>query len=276
MKFNILGQAFIGIALTWAIWFSLCQTQAKNPTEKTSGDQHQPQSRVIRIPVTGYKPAVESALSKQGERTFDSLNCQACHSIRGTGGCLGPMLDGIGAKRSREYLAARITNTPEAESTFASLASGELMPHVRISAARANEIIAYLETLPEPEGGFVVTPHTTRFKQHDVAANVSFVPAKKSKDSEVGSKLFAESGCAACHSIGNVGGWIGPKLDGVAGRRDHDYIVAHITNAGVHSMQQGKVAPVSEMPTFNLTAEDIEKIASFLATLPNQTKALHK
>jgi mono/diheme cytochrome c family protein len=274
-RLSFLGQVLVGIVLTWTIGFSLSQTYAQNPMDTPNGDSQEEKVQLIKIPVTGYSPKPESQLSKEGAMAFKSLNCAACHSIRGAGGCLGPMLDGIGGKRSREYLSARITNTTEAQEKFAKLvdSSGELMPHVRISLPRADEIVAYLETLPEPEGGFVVTPHTTRFRAGDGSANLSFVPKKKSPASEKGARLYSESGCAACHSIGDVGGWIGPKLDGIAGRRDHEYIVAHITDAGVHSMKQGKGAPVSEMPTFNLTNQEIEKVASFLETLPNRANA---
>lgn len=76
----------------------------------------------------------------------------------------------------------------------------------------------------------------------------------------------------ACHSIGNNGGWLGPQMDGIGGRRSRAFIIAHITDPKGHTARLRKtpVETISQMPKLNITDEQMQKITDFLETLPNQ------
>lgn len=266
-KIELIAQVGLGCALTAALVLSFHQNVTADESKSSAS------AVPIKIPPSGYKPKPINALSKKGQKEFAALNCAACHAIHGAGGCLGPVLDGIGGKRTQAYMEARITDSAEAMEKFAKLTNnaGELMPHPRISVSRAKEIVAYLETLPEPKEGFVLVPHVNQISDEEPAINLSFKPQARSTASYAGAKLYAKFGCAACHSIGKIGGWVAPKLDGVGGRRSRNYIIAHVTNAKAHSIAIGaKPAAASvQMPQFNASSVQIEQIADFLETLPS-------
>src|SRR6516225_10315410 len=57
-----------------------------------------------------YKPDSESPASLKGKQIFQEHQCASCHSSGTSGGCLGPPLLGVGARRSREFITARITD----------------------------------------------------------------------------------------------------------------------------------------------------------------------
>lgn len=226
-----------------------------------------------RIPVKGYKPQAVTTESKQGKDWFEGLNCMACHSIHAVGGTMGPALDGIGAVRSREHLVSRLANTEEERRKFANLAFPERLGdvHVRLSLPTATRIADYLLTLPEPPGGFVVTPHVRRMPAEPEATSSNYKPAAETQSSEAGRKLYWQTGCAACHSIGKVGGWFAPALDGIGGRHSREFITDHISNPKTHSAipsLDGETEQ-SRMPRMPLPAEEVRQLTEFLMTLPN-------
>ncbi len=45
-----------------------------------------------------------------------------------------------------------------------------------------------------------------------------------------GRELFSRKGCAACHSIGGVGGSAGPALDGIANRAQRPTLAGNLAN----------------------------------------------
>lgn len=49
----------------------------------------------------------------RGGTVYTSLDCQACHSLGGQGGIIGPVLDDVGARRSPAYLREALL-TPDA------------------------------------------------------------------------------------------------------------------------------------------------------------------
>jgi len=226
-----------------------------------------------RIPVKGYKPQAVTTESKEGEDWFDGLNCMACHSIHSVGGTLGPALDGIGAVRSREYLIARLADTEEEKRKFASLADPKRLGdvHVRLSVPTTMRITAYLLTLPEPPNGFIVTPHVRRRPAEPESTRTNYKPAALTASSEAGRKLYWQTGCAACHSVGKVGGWFAPALDGIGGRHSREFITDHISNPKTHSAipSLNGETEQSRMPRMPLPAEEVRQLTEFLMTLPN-------
>lgn len=66
--------------------------------------------------------------------------CQACHSVGGNGGNVGPALDGIGSRQDEAYLVKWMKD-PQA------VKPGTTMPKIDMSDAEFNEVIAYLVAL---------------------------------------------------------------------------------------------------------------------------------
>ncbi len=228
----------------------------------------QNQGKIIK---PSYVPALADKSSNEGKRIFETSNCSSCHSIETKGGCLGPPLDGIGAYRSKEFLLSRITNSTEATKEFERMyGTEELMPHPRLSSQHAACIVQYLLTLSPPKAGFYVHSH-----------HPGLTPEKSSRQTQApattldtvivsaGRKLFYEHGCAACHSIGNIGGHFAPSLSGISKRRSSEYISKRITNAEFFSQNYPDEyqARGIVMPPSNLTEKEIAEITSFLMSL---------
>lgn len=244
------------------------------PASADDDDENGLTTKVVQVNPTGYKAAEKSAKSEEGERLFKNLNCMACHTVRNAGGTMGPMLDGIGGRRSAEFIGARISRSPEAISEHKKLVGRNAVfdDHVRISPDKADKICQYLLTIPEPPGGFVVVSHFTRLPADEPpATNQQYKPKAPTPSSEKGKRLYLNQGCIACHSIADVGGWLGPRLDGVGGRRSREYIIAHITSPSVQAIDtDSALRKKSWMPPTKLPTIQVNQIVDFLMTLPPQ------
>lgn len=218
-----------------------------------------------------YKPEPVSALSAKGALYFKELNCLSCHSAKGVGGDLGPGLDGVGRRRSTEYLLARLSDNPKARERFAQFPGARtcsLGTHPRLSDPVSKAVVAFLLTLGEYKSNPNASPHGGLLPADDQVANPNFVPAVAGADAELGKELYKKNACSACHSIGEVGGWVGPALDGIGGRRSLQFIKEHIVKPK-NSGAEGEDAPKSRMPALPLSSAEVDKLAAFLMTLPN-------
>lgn len=219
-----------------------------------------------RLPPTGYIPAKESAGSKAGLKLYEQMNCASCHMLKGKGGMLGPPLDGIGGHRGKQWLEARLLDPETQMKDFPEVFGGRpnIMPHPGVSRKQASQIAAYLLTLPEPQGGFLITAHPT------IVMDETLVPKEAPKQQapreriEKGREIFADRGCAVCHSINSAGGRFGPSLDGVARKYARESVVLLLT---------GKAKGDSmTAATRGIEKEEAEKITDFLYSL--QTRPL--
>lgn len=253
---------------------AVCLTAFAPVLAGTFDDIDEPlKTRVIKVKPSGYNPAPVTAKSKSGQEIFNKYYCMDCHSIRNTGGSMAPMLDGIGSRRDRKFLEARLTKSAAAEAQFEALVGAQpasQFTHIRLSPSEASKVTDFLLTVPEPAGGFIVVPHMMRSPASEPVSAGHYKPAAATKSSNQGKQSYLKQGCVACHSIGDVGGWLGPRLDGIGGRRSRAYIVAHVTNATAHSKATAgeSIGKKSLMPVTTLPAKDVEKIADFLLTLP--------
>jgi len=239
----------------------------------SSKEEMSPIPKVTVIKPIGYVPSPITDESRKGEVAFKELNCAACHSIHNAGGDLAPMLDAIGSRRTEQYLMAHLSNSLEAQTEYKRILGNEYanaLPHTRYSPGMAKRLVAYLLTLPEPPGGFVISPHLVKEIEDTPPVSKEFHALSETVSSEEGGKLYDRFGCVACHSIGKMGGWFGPRLDGVGGRHSRSYIVAHITDAQAHAKELRTDMDVnpSQMPRFNITPDQVEKITDFLMTIP--------
>jgi cytochrome c2 len=210
----------------------------------------------------------EGAQKESGRALFNSGGCYACHSTQGSGGCLGPPLDGIKSRRNYEFVFSRIANSPSAVSKFQKLYNKpELMEHPRVSAQSAEKISKYLLSLPEYKENYTLIPHPPGLVGKP---DKHFVPHKETASSKAGAKLFYERGCISCHSVNGLGGWIGPELNGVGTRLSADTIKFRIKSGGfkVEKMPGEKAKKVNVMPKATATPKEIDQITDFLLTLP--------
>ena len=74
--------------------------------------------------------------------------------------------------------------------------------------------------------------------------------------------------CNRCHQVGGEGGVIGPALDGIASRKDADYLRTSLVEPNA-DIAENYPAPVSPMPPMNLLLDEqeLEDVLAYMATL---------
>ncbi|MGE0883432.1 MAG: cytochrome c [Blastocatellales bacterium] len=119
-----------------------------------------------------FSPAPVTDASRAGQKLYFEMGCAACHTINKVGGQFGPKLDGIGARRSREFIAAHITNPRVHTETFPGEHEAKaMMPPTGATAEQIEQIAAFLMTLPMQDEDFV--PPKNRIQDYFA---VSYLP----------------------------------------------------------------------------------------------------
>lgn len=170
----------------------------------------------------------------KGRALFEDLGCIGCHKLHGTGGVIGPDLEGVGARRNPEWLGNHF-RSPGA------VTPGSAMPPLKVNDEEIDALTMYMLSLTGER------------------LSAYFVSMKTLPGPEAGRTLFEQKGCIGCHSLGGKGGTVGPPLDDLAKRRDTSWIVAHFRNPQA-------VSPGSVMPRFDFTDEQIRALTEFLLT----------
>ncbi len=96
-----------------------------------------------------YTPSPATDASRSGEVLYKKIDCAACHTIKGEGAKVGPALDGVGGRRTTQFLIAHITDPQKhAEKFPLDHPNGAMMPATDATAGQIAQIADYLRTLP--------------------------------------------------------------------------------------------------------------------------------
>jgi len=147
------------------------------------------QEKPISNPVAGKPAAI-----REGSSLFRA-NCSPCHGLNATGGGRGPDLS-----------ANRWTHGGSDADIFRTITQGVAgteMPANGFEDSEVWAIIAYLRSLSPPKQAV-------------------------SGDRAKGERIFAGSGCSACHMIKGRGGLLGPDLSRVGASRSVAYLIDSI------------------------------------------------
>ena len=100
---------------------------------------------------------------------------------------------------------------------------------------------------------------------------------EKTKESVKGTSLAGEkifkthllAGCVRCHALGGKGGNVGPALDGLASRKERDYVYRSLVNPSAELAEGFDKLGASPMPPMNILLNDqeIADVMAFLMTL---------
>ncbi|MEW5976344.1 MAG: cytochrome c [Acidobacteriota bacterium] len=103
-----------------------------------------------------------------------------------------------------------------------------------------------------------------------VTKPTGYKPKPGGPESEKGRAIYEKLNCAGCHSINNLGGHIGPPVDGIGGRRDPEFLTGHITNPEEHAKKFPELhaGQANRMPHPHATPEEVKLIVAYLLTLP--------
>ena len=86
--------------------------------------------------------------------------------------------------------------------------------------------------------------------------NATFTAA----DARRGQELYGQLGCAACHQLGTVGGYVGPELSNTGTRLRPGWIAAWLTNPE-------RYKPGTLQPDYGLSAADARALTAYLSSL---------
>ena len=214
-------------------------------------------------------PVVANAAAadvEAGKQLFQEKTCAACHTM-GKGDLVGPDLQGVTARRPREWLERWIAapdamlakKDPYAISLLHKFHDVE-MPNLGLSKSDVNAILAYLEATASGAAAQPTAPATEAASAPAVQGNPEI-----GKDLFTGVVRYQNGGppCMACHSTGGIGvlggGQLGPDLTAVTTRFGGV--------AGVDAFIAGLPTPVmkavwSQHP---LTPDERANVVAFLA-----------
>lgn len=211
---------------------------------------------------------VQTSLFAQGGKDLFKTNCAACHSI-GSNKLVGPGMEGINEKRSREWLLKWTKNSAEL------IASGDKdavaifeefskipMPAQALSDEQLNQIFDYL-----------ANPNAETAVKTETATKTEGV----SEEVLLGEKVF-KANCAACHSIGD-NKIVGPGLKGINDKRKFEWLVKWIQNSPelIASGDADAKAIFEEfnkspMPPQPVSEADIKAILAYIQNPPSDKK----
>ncbi len=146
-------------------------------------------------PIATLTPANSSVkkdpLVSNGKMLYADLRCSYCHSLKGKGGTVGPTLDNVGFRRTKEWLADHFRH-PKA------ITPSTKMAQMNLKDSQIRALVAYMNSL----GGYTFTPQAAG--------------------------LFNEQ-CGACHSLNETGAFSN-DLSQESKYRDMGFLMDYISD----------------------------------------------
>jgi ubiquinol-cytochrome c reductase cytochrome b subunit len=173
-------------------------------------------------------------LELAGVGYFEKERCNACHTLGlADENKPGPNLGAGGVTRDIPWMIAHFKQPSR-------LMPGSQMPPVALKAGELNALASFLAKL---------TPQN--------AVKMTEVPLVARE----GAMIYQRFQCGACHQVHGTGGRLGPSLNGVAKRRQADWLKGHFLNPQ-------KFVPGSTMPAYKFTPQENEHLTQYLLMLP--------
>lgn len=176
-----------------------------------------------------------SAEEMAGIGYFRQENCSSCHALGGSPPKLGPNLASR-TKKTANWMIAHFKRP-------AALVPGTAMPPIQLSNSQLNALAAFLLKL---------TPKNEKALQDAPQWAVN------------GALVYQANRCGACHLVNGIGMKIGPTLNGLAKRRDADWVEQHF-------LDPQKLSPGSVMPPYKLPARELKALTAYVTALPEVT-----
>lgn len=201
-----------------------------------------------------YKLSVEfkGGNPENGKKQFESVGCQACHTLNGKGEKFAPDLSNIGNKVNVDWLVSWVDNP-------AHYNDKSKMPDLRLTTAVASDIASYLIQFGKP-------------KNIKGIENLLKLPEVIAK----GENIVRGRGCFACHDIKGMEkeGRIAPELSSF-GRKlilELEFGDAHVPHTWESWVRTKLKKPDSfrtervldKMPDFKLTPKEIDSLVVLL------------
>lgn len=255
------------------------EAAASSPAE---ANEAQAVPAAARAAVPAGQPAVAASGSiAEGEKTFQTHACFACHGQAGAGTSRVPPLAGLVAHLSNEQLAALLQH-PNAK-----MSAGGMPPFVG-TPQQEGSLIAYIRSLAPPKRTKTASGTAPVSAPPAKAAVASSAPASQASGPSTagsaqarageskaatsvspvvaGRAIFVANGCAACHGQNGTGTHFAPSLVGITKKfpgAKLPYLIHHPTS----KMRDGG------MPTVNVHGQDMQNLVAYLGSLGTQAAA---
>lgn len=191
---------------------------------------------VIALPTGAAAQQASGTALREGARVYGAA-CGRCHNPR------SPL-----ERRDREWVT--IANHMRVRANLTGKQVRSVLAFLQATNSDPRERVPLPERPAEPTG-----PPGPQLATGPVSTDAPVIAR--------GKVLTDQKACLGCHVIGSSGGPVGPSLNGVLGRRDADYVRRKLADPTFDNK-------TSMMPNFGLSAEEIEAIVAFLASLRKQ------
>ncbi len=198
-----------------------------------------------QIPSYTHSEALSPAVIR-GKQLWEENNCMGCHTLLGEGAYYAPELTRVHSRRGEAFIRSMLRD-PEA------MYPGQRkMVKYDFTESEIDDLVAFFAWIDRMNlNGFPPTPSLAGASAGTTAMVDDGRPAQ------------FEQVCKACHSLGGRGGNVGPALDGIATRRDADYLKRWLQDPAA-------VKPGTTMPNLHLSEEQVSEMVAYLSTLDTQ------
>jgi mono/diheme cytochrome c family protein len=102
---------------------------------------------VLMLGLCAVPAVAQQASAAEGEKLLTGKKCTVCHLVNGTGNKKGPVLDGVGAKLSKDDIRAWSTNAPEMAAKAKIDRKPPMKAYTDFTKEEVDALVAYLATL---------------------------------------------------------------------------------------------------------------------------------
>jgi ubiquinol-cytochrome c reductase cytochrome b subunit len=164
---------------------------------------------------------------------FRQENCASCHATGEGGAQIGPDLTRVSIHRDAAWMIQHFKQP-------GAMRPGTSMPAIQLGDAQLNALAAFLLKLnPKNASALENAP--------DFAVR--------------GAVIYQANDCGSCHQVNGAGTNFGPALNGLSKRRSLSWVEQHFADPP-------KLSPGSTMPPYKLSAKDMDRLTTYLFSLP--------
>ena len=191
----------------------------------------------------------------RGRALFEAMNCAGCHlHPEAVGRLAAPDLATTALRVRRSWLAGYLADPVAIRPAGPEPGRGGRMPDFRLSPAEVTAIAGFLMEPAEPAPAANRAPESPPGPAPAPWEPLALSPFSMRKAETL---LRDRWSCLGCHQLGDDGGRVGPRLDGIAHRLRPEHVRALVHDPGT-------LVPGTIMPASPEQSDRLDLVASFL------------
>lgn len=190
-----------------------------------------------------------------GHEMWNKNNCMGCHTLMGEGAYYAPELTKVVERRGAAWIDSFLQDTEAFYPGRRRMVKYDFFDNdlvgVEVASKNRADMIAFFDWVGKIDtNGFPKDPDMK--PQAGLASVDPTVMARAPQ--------YFQSVCAGCHSVGGMGGNVGPALDGISQRFSEPALREWISDPQA-------IKPGTVMPKLDIPAESLDAIVTFLGGL---------